>query len=55
MSTTILLTFAFCFFVIGAFWGPYPANSPWYSRISLVSLGLAAWVLTLLLQGGRFH
>jgi hypothetical protein len=51
MIDLILLVFAFVFFVIGAFWGPYtpPQPSPWYGRFNLVSAGLACWVLTLIL------
>lgn len=41
MLHTILLVFAFVCFLLGAF--PVP------SRVNLVALGLAAWVLTLLL------
>jgi len=41
----ILLYFAFVFFVLGTFIGPYgPPPSPWYGRFNLVSAGLACWV-----------
>jgi hypothetical protein len=46
---TILLAFAFVFFVIGTFLGSVPAPAPWYSRFNFVSAGLACWVLTDLL------
>lgn len=51
MLTTILLVFAFVFFTLGAFWGPGPTPTPWYGRFNLVSAGLAAWVLSVLLGG----
>ena len=53
MINEILLVFAFVLFVLGGFlgWGP-PANpGPWYTRFSLVSFGLACWVLSILLGG----
>lgn len=55
MISTILLVFAFCFFCIGIFWAPYPANppAPFYRRFSFVSAGLACWVLSVLLQNGH--
>jgi ABC-type multidrug transport system permease subunit len=44
---SILLVFAFVFFVIGTFCG-YPSsptpNNPWYWRFNLISAGLACWV-----------
>jgi hypothetical protein len=44
---TILLAFAFVFFVIGAFWGyPGASNGPFWGRFDPVSAGLAFWVLT---------
>lgn len=54
MVFQILLVFAFVFFAIGAFLGPAPATpSPWYSRLNLLSLGLACWVLAELLTHWR--
>ena len=53
----ILLVFAFVFFVIGTFWGPYaapPAGSPWYGRFNFVSAGLACWVGAELFKGSGF-
>jgi len=44
MLVTILLVFAFVFFVIGTFSGGTPG--PWYGRFNLISAGLAAWVLS---------
>lgn len=55
MISTILLVFAFVFFVIGSFWGPGPAPAPWYSRFSFISAGLACWVLSVLIGGGHFN
>ena len=48
---TILLAFAFVFFVLGAFLYP-PPNPPgtWWGRFNPVSAGLACWVLTELLH-----
>lgn len=43
---TILLAFAFVFFVLGTFAYPAPPNTPWYGRFNLTSAGLACWVLT---------
>ena len=56
MVSTILLVFAFVFFVIGTFFGPFPTNppAPWYGRFSFMSAGLACWVLSVLLVGGHF-
>jgi hypothetical protein len=53
---TILLVFAFVFFCIGTFWGPYggPAPAPWYGRFSFVSAGLACLTLMMLLGGHAF-
>lgn len=45
MISTILLVFAFVFFIIAAFWNPSPA------RVNLGWLGLASWVLSALLAG----
>lgn len=55
MANTILLVFAFVFFCLGAFWGPYGTGTPWYGRFNLVSAGLACWTLSLLLAGGHLH
>ncbi len=57
MIGTILLVFAFVFFVIGTFFGSVPNDPPasWYGRFNFVSAGLAAWVLSILLAGGHFH
>jgi hypothetical protein len=45
---TILLAFAFVFFVLGTFVGAPagPAPAPWYGRFNLISAGLACWVFT---------
>jgi len=43
---TILLAFAFVFFVLGSFWYPGAQPGPWYGRYNPVSAGLAAWVAT---------
>lgn len=53
----VLLVFAFVFFVIGTFWGPYapPAAGPWYGRFNFVSAGLACWVGAELFRGGLFN
>lgn len=55
MLGTILLVFSFVFFVIGTFIG-WPATNPpaWYGRFNFVSAGLAAWVLSILLNGTHF-
>lgn len=52
MQTTVLLVFAFVFFVIGTFFGPWtaPAPAPWFGRFNFVSAGLACWVATLLFK-----
>lgn len=52
MHVTVLLVFAFVFFVIGTFFGPWcaPPPAPWYGRFSFVSAGLACWVATLLFR-----
>lgn len=51
MNSTILLVFAFVFFCIGTFFGPWTpaAPAPWYGRFNFVSAGLAAWSLADLL------
>jgi len=41
MIATILLVFAFVFFVLSCFFSPPPGGS----RFNLMSIGLAAWVL----------
>jgi uncharacterized membrane protein len=48
---TVLLAFAFVFFVLGTFLNPNPAgvSSPWWGRFNPISAGLACWVLTELL------
>ena len=53
MIATILLVFAFVFFVIGTFWAP--VAGVWYGRFSFMSAGLACWVLSILLGGGHFR
>jgi hypothetical protein len=45
MLTLILLVFAFVCFTLGAFWNPAPP------RVDLKALGLAFWVLSVLLAG----
>lgn len=53
MLGTILLVFAFVFFVIATF-VPYPAApAPVWGRFNLVSAGLACWVATQLFAS--FH
>ena len=55
MLGTILLVFAFVFFVIATF-VPYPgapAPAPVWGRFNLVSAGLACWVATQLFAS--FH
>lgn len=47
MLTTILMVFAFVFFVLGA------VGVPEHPRFHYVSAGLACWSLTLLLSGFR--
>lgn len=49
MTTTVLLVFAFVFFVIGTF-APWNVATPWPARINFVSAGLACWVATLLFR-----
>jgi hypothetical protein len=45
MITTILLVFAFVFFVLGTFFSVPPAQpGAWYGRFNVVSAGLACWV-----------
>jgi hypothetical protein len=39
-----LLYFAFVFFFLGIFAGPYTNENPWYWRFNLVSAGLAAYI-----------
>jgi hypothetical protein len=46
---TILLAFAFVFFVLGSFFYPAAQPGPWWGRFNPVSAGLACWVLTELL------
>jgi hypothetical protein len=57
MGSTLLLMFAFVFFVIASFFGPNPATpqSPWYGRFNLVSIGLAAWSLSELVKSWPAH
>lgn len=52
MTSTVLLVFAFVFFVIGTFWGAIGAAppAPWYGRFNVVSAGLACWVATYLFK-----
>ena len=45
MIQLILLVFSFVCFVLAAFWNPAPP------RINLIATGLAAWVLSILMQG----
>jgi hypothetical protein len=51
---TILLYFAFVFFVLGSFQGfvivPSQTPYPWYGRFNLVSAGLACWVGSLIFK-----
>jgi hypothetical protein len=47
---TIFLVFAFVLFVIGTFWNPAPAPTPWYGRFNVVSAGLAFWVASILFK-----
>jgi hypothetical protein len=51
---TVLLVFAFVFFVIATFMGPTADGTPWYGRFNLVSAGLACWVGAELFRGGIF-
>jgi hypothetical protein len=44
MTGTVLLVFAFVFFVIAAFYNPAAPTGPWYGRVHLGWLGLACWV-----------
>ncbi len=47
---TILLVFAFVFFVLGTFFSTAPATpGTWYGRFNVVSAGLACWVFADLL------
>jgi len=46
MNPLVLYVFAFVFFLIAAFLGQCPPNTPWYSRVHLGWLGLAFWVAT---------
>lgn len=50
MISTILLVFAFVFFVIGIVVPGAPTGT-WYGRFSFMSAGLACWMLSLLLAG----
>lgn len=52
MPSTVLLVFAFCFFVIGTFFGPFVSAPPppWYGRFNFISAGLACWVATLIFK-----
>lgn len=43
---TILLAFAFVFFVLGSFFYPQQQPGPWWGRFNPVSAGLACWVFT---------
>jgi hypothetical protein len=43
MISLILLVLAFVCFLLSAFWNPAPP------RVNLIALGLAAWVLSVLL------
>lgn len=55
MLTMILLVLAFVLFLVGSFY-PYPGVAPtvpFYARVNLISLGLAAWVLSILLGGAH--
>jgi hypothetical protein len=45
MSQLILLVFSFVCFMLAGFWNPGPP------RINLIAIGLAAWVLSVLVQG----
>jgi hypothetical protein len=47
MIVTILLVFAFVFFVLSCF---FPTQPPGGSRYNLLSIGLAAWVLSEIFQ-----
>jgi hypothetical protein len=49
MIGTILLLFAFGYFVIGTFAGHDPTTGPWVKRCNFISAGLAAWSLAVLL------
>jgi hypothetical protein len=48
----ILLVFSFVCFALATFWQP---PSPPYPRFNLVAAGLAAWVLSVILQGHLAH
>lgn len=45
MITLILLVFAFVCFALAAFWNPAPP------RVNLIAVGLAFWVLSVILTG----
>lgn len=47
MLTLILLVFGFVLLAVSAFWNP--------PRISLLSLGLACWCLSLILSDAHIH
>lgn len=47
MLTLILLVFAFVLLAVSAFWNP--------PRVSLLSLGLACWCLSLILGNTHFR
>ncbi len=47
MLTLILLVFGFCCFVLAAFSIPTPP------RLNLIALGLAFWILTVILAGSH--
>lgn len=58
MLGTILLVASFILFLLGSFWYPGTVPNPpgpIYGRLNLVSLGLALWVLSILLGGYVYH